>query len=61
MEDHGSPALRRLLDALPDAVLETHAQLGDATAVVERDAHRSTCCASCATTASSHFDMLSDV
>ena len=37
MEDHGSVALRRLLAALPDAVQETHARLGDATAVVERD------------------------
>jgi NADH-quinone oxidoreductase subunit C len=36
MEDHGSIALRRLLEALPDAVQETHARLGDATAVVER-------------------------
>ena len=35
MEDHGSAALRRLLAALPDAVQETHARLGDATAVVE--------------------------
>ena len=35
MEDHGSVALRRLLAALPDAVQETHARLGDATAVVE--------------------------
>jgi NADH-quinone oxidoreductase subunit C len=35
MQDHGSPALRKLL-ALPGAVLETHARLGDATAVVER-------------------------
>jgi NADH-quinone oxidoreductase subunit C len=34
MEDHGSAALRRLLDALPGAVLETHAQHGDATARV---------------------------
>ena len=36
MEDHGSVALRRLLAALPEAVLETHARLGDATAVVDR-------------------------
>jgi NADH-quinone oxidoreductase subunit C len=35
MEDHGSAALRRLLDALPDAVRGTHAKLGDATAVVD--------------------------
>jgi NADH-quinone oxidoreductase subunit C len=35
MEDHGSKALRRLLDALPEAVLETHAKLGDVTARVD--------------------------
>ena len=34
MEDHGSPILRRLLDAHGDAVTATHARLGDATAVV---------------------------
>ena len=36
MEDHGSPALRRLLDAHGDAVQETHALHGDATARVAR-------------------------
>ncbi len=35
MDDHGSPVLRALLDAMPDAVLETHAQHGDSTAVVD--------------------------
>jgi NADH-quinone oxidoreductase subunit C len=35
MDDHGSPALRRLIDALPDAVLETHAHVGDATACID--------------------------
>jgi NADH-quinone oxidoreductase subunit C len=35
MEDHGSPALRRLLEEFPDAVLETRAHRGDATARVE--------------------------
>jgi len=35
MEDHGSPALRRLIEALPDAVLETHAHVGDATACID--------------------------
>ena len=35
MEDHGSPALRRLIETLPDAVVATHADLGDATALVE--------------------------
>ncbi len=34
MEDHGVPVLRRLLDARPDAVTSTHAQHGDATAVI---------------------------
>ena len=38
MEDFGSAALRRLLAKLPEAVLETHARLGDATAVVDRAA-----------------------
>ncbi|MDH3211036.1 MAG: NADH-quinone oxidoreductase subunit C [Myxococcales bacterium] len=36
MDDCGSPVLRRLLEALPDAVEETHARLGDATARVGR-------------------------
>ncbi len=35
MEDCGSAILRRLLDVLPDAVLDTHMQHGDATARVE--------------------------
>jgi NADH-quinone oxidoreductase subunit C len=35
MEDFGSAALRQLLQALPDAVLATHAQHGDATASVD--------------------------
>jgi NADH-quinone oxidoreductase subunit C len=35
MEDHGSDDLRRLIEAFPEAVLETHARFGDATAVVE--------------------------
>jgi NADH-quinone oxidoreductase subunit C len=34
-EDHGSNALRRLLAERPGAVLATHAQHGDATAVVD--------------------------
>ena len=38
MEDHGSPALRVLLRELPRAVRGTHAQHGDATAVVDREA-----------------------
>jgi len=36
-EDHGSEPLRRLLEALPDAVVATHAQHGDATAVVRAE------------------------
>ena len=35
MEDHGSPVLARLLEGLPDAVRDTHARLGDATAQVD--------------------------
>ncbi len=35
MDDHGSTALRRLIEALPDAVLETHAHVGDATACID--------------------------
>jgi len=37
VDDHGSPVLARLLEARPDALLETHARLGDATAVVRAD------------------------
>ena len=35
MEHFGSAALQRLIDDLPGAVTESHAKLGDATAVVE--------------------------
>lgn len=35
MEDFASAALRRLLEARADAVLATHAQHGDATAIVD--------------------------
>lgn len=35
MDDHGSPALRRLIETLPDALLETHAHVGDATARID--------------------------
>jgi NADH-quinone oxidoreductase subunit C len=35
MDDHDSPALRRLIEALPDAVLDTHAHVGDATACID--------------------------
>ena len=37
MQDHGSPLLRKLLDAHGPAVADTHARLGDATAVVDRE------------------------
>lgn len=37
MEDQDSPILRRLLDAHPEAVLDTHARLGDVTARVAPD------------------------
>jgi NADH-quinone oxidoreductase subunit C len=37
MEDHGSPLLRRLLDHCGGAVRATHARLGDATALVDKD------------------------
>ena len=36
MDDCGFPTLRRLLEEKPKAVLDTHAQHGDATALVER-------------------------
>jgi NADH-quinone oxidoreductase subunit C len=36
-EDHGSAVLRRLLDRHPAAVVDTHARLGDATAIVHTD------------------------
>jgi len=35
VEDHDSPLLRRLLVAHPEAVLATHARLGDATATLD--------------------------
>lgn len=35
MEDHGSPVLKRLLEAHAEAVRDTHARLGDATAIVD--------------------------
>ena len=37
MDDHGSPVLRALLDAMPDAVASTHARLGDVTVVVNAE------------------------
>jgi NADH-quinone oxidoreductase subunit C len=35
MEDFGAPALRRLIEAHPGALVATHAQHGDATAIVD--------------------------
>jgi len=35
MEDHGSDVLRRVIAAFPDAIRDTHARLGDATALVD--------------------------
>ena len=37
MEDFGSSALRRLIDEFSDSVQSTHANLGDATAVVDAE------------------------
>lgn len=37
MDDCGSPILARLIELLPDAVLETHARLGEPTALVAAD------------------------
>ena len=37
MEDHGSPILRRLLEAHGAAVRDTHARLGDVTVVIDKD------------------------
>ena len=37
MDDFGSPVLRRLLDLQRDAVVDTHARLGDDTASVDAD------------------------
>jgi NADH-quinone oxidoreductase subunit C len=35
MDDHGSLVLARLVEGLPHAVRDTHARLGDATAIVD--------------------------
>ena len=35
MEDHGSPVLARLIEDLPGAVLDTHAEFGDFTALID--------------------------
>jgi NADH-quinone oxidoreductase subunit C len=60
METHGSAVLARLCEALPEAVRETHAHLGDATAVV--DATRILDVLRCLRDDGElRFDMLSDV
>jgi NADH-quinone oxidoreductase subunit C len=60
MEDYGSPVLRRLLDAQPEAVVDTHARLGDATAVV-RGFYLVDTMSFLRSDPSLAFDMLSDV
>lgn len=60
MEDHGSEALRRLIAALPGAVRETHARLGDATALVDA-AHVVDVLRFLRDTAGLDFDMLVDL
>jgi NADH-quinone oxidoreductase subunit C len=60
MEDFGSPVLRRLLDAQPEAVVSTHAYLGDATAVV-REFHLLDTMRFLRSDPALAFDMLSDV
>ncbi len=60
MDDFGSAPLRKLLDAVPDAVLATHADRGDATALV--DAARIVAVLGLLRdTAGLDFDMLMDV
>jgi NADH-quinone oxidoreductase subunit C len=60
MEDFGSPALRRLIDARSEAVVATHAYLGDATAVV-REFHLLDAMRFLKSDPALAFDMLSDV
>jgi len=59
-EDHNDPVLRRLLDAQPEAVVSTHAYLGDATAVV-REFHLLDTMRFLRSDPALAFDMLSDV
>jgi NADH-quinone oxidoreductase subunit C len=59
-EDHGSEALARLLGGIPGALLETHAQCGDATALVDR-ARLLEVMAFLRDDPESAFDMLTDV
>jgi len=60
MEDFDSPALRRLLGAQPEAVVSTHAYLGDATAVI-RASHLVEAMRFLRDDTAVAFDMLSDV
>ena len=59
-EDHENPVLRRLLDARPEAVTATHANLGDATAVV-REFYLLDVMRFLRDDSALQFDMLSDV
>jgi NADH-quinone oxidoreductase subunit C len=59
-EDHGSEELARLLRGVPGAVLATHAERGDATALVDR-ARLLEAMAFLRDDAASAFDMLTDV
>ena len=62
MEDHGSSLLRRLIASeLPDAVLETHARLGDATASWSRRSALSRGAAFLRDDPELEFDMLTDL
>jgi NADH-quinone oxidoreductase subunit C len=60
MDDYGSPILARLLAAQPEAVVSTHARLGDATAVV-RDFYLLEVMRFLRDDRELAFDMLSDV
>ena len=60
MDDFGSTPLRRLIERFSAALQSTHARLGDATAVVERDALPEIA-AFLRDDPALHFEMLSDV
>jgi NADH-quinone oxidoreductase subunit C len=60
MDDFGSAALQRLIEAHPDVVLETHARLGDATACID-PAHLLDVLRMLRDDAELEFEMLTDV
>ena len=60
MEDHGSEILRRVLGALPAAIVDTHARLGEATLLV-RSEQLIGVMRFLRDTAGLEFDMLSDL